>query len=578
MILQQLVRDSDRLVPDMPPPMYNVGRVRWTIVLQADGTFEGFVKTEGEGKKGAQGVERMAPAVKRTVAILPILYSDTPAYTLNLGDDKRVAEKFAAYKAKIALCAKETGEPAVMAVSQFLQQYDPATCPPPDDMAPADRITFRVDGTYPMDLPGVRKFWAANAREAGGVAAAGAQCLVCGATDGDILDRHPTPIKGLPNGQMSGTALVAINSDAFESYGLDAAFSAPTCASCGERYAKALNALIAGKDTHLRIGPAVFVFWASIGSDSPIPNLQNPNPDEVRDLLASYRKGIKRAKLEPADFYVTSLSANSARAVVRDWLHTTVGAAQDRLAEWFLRLELVDEWGQTGKPLGLYTLAAALYRDANKEMVAQTPRLLLRAALYGDPLPDTLLAQAIRRNRAERKVPYSRAALMKAILLSGASDPKEWNRMSKLDPAQDRPAYHCGRLLAELETLQQSAIRGINTTLVDRFYGAASTAPASVFGTLLKGAQPHLSVLRRTNEPAFRGVQKRLEEILAELTVFPPTLPLKEQAYFGLGYYHQRAQHKAEIAAAAQAKRDRSDAAQAADTDATSESLPEETA
>src|SRR5262249_54319958 len=100
-----------------------------------------------------------------------------------------------------------------------------------------------------------------------------------------------------------------------------------------------------------------------------------------------------------------------------------------------------------------------------------------------------------------------------------------------------------GRLLAELEAIQRVAINP-RATLVDRFYGTASSAPASVFGTLLRGAQPHLSVLRKNRPGAYAALQQRLEEIMAGLPTRPRTLALQQQALFALGYSHQRAEDR----------------------------------
>ena len=123
--------------------------------------------------------------------------------------------------------------------------------------------------------------------------------------------------------------------------------------------------------------------------------------------------------------------------------------------------------------------------------------------------------------------------------------------MVQLQTERTEAAYHCGRLLAVLEQIQQAALgRNVNTTIVDRFYGTASTAPATVFGTLLGQAQPHLSKLRRSNrENAAYALQNRLEEVLLKLPNFPRTLTLQEQALFALGYYHQRAHDHAQAAA-----------------------------
>jgi len=129
--------------------------------------------------------------------------------------------------------------------------------------------------------------------------------------------------------------------------------------------------------------------------------------------------------------------------------------------------------------------------------------------------------------------------------------------MVQLQTERTEAAYHCGRLLAVLEQIQQAALgRNVNTTIVDRFYGTASTAPATVFGTLLGQAQPHLSKLRRSNrENAAYALQSRLEEVLLRLPNFPRTLTLQDQALFALGYYHQRAHDHAQAAANANAKK-----------------------
>ena len=114
--------------------------------------------------------------------------------------------------------------------------------------------------------------------------------------------------------------------------------------------------------------------------------------------------------------------------------------------------------------------------------------------------------------------------------------------MSGLDAANRDPAYLCGRLLAVLDAIQQQAISP-NATVVDRFYGSASSAPASVFGNLLDNAQNHLAKLRK--EPRTRGagiaLDGRLMDVMDGLDGFPPTLTLPQQGLFALGFYHQRA-------------------------------------
>ena len=100
------------------------------------------------------------------------------------------------------------------------------------------------------------------------------------------------------------------------------------------------------------------------------------------------------------------------------------------------------------------------------------------------------------------------------------------------------PGYRLGRLLAVLERLQGEANRNLNKTIVDRYYGAASTRPVTVFPSLIHLAQHHAGKARN---PGF--FQKEIGEVLEGVETFPPHLSLQEQGLFALGYYHQRQEY-----------------------------------
>lgn len=117
--------------------------------------------------------------------------------------------------------------------------------------------------------------------------------------------------------------------------------------------------------------------------------------------------------------------------------------------------------------------------------------------------------------------------------------------MVSLNAEEQSPAYRCGRLLAVLEQAQRLAIRP-KATIVDRFYGAASSSPRLVYPNLLKLARAHLSKLERDNPGARAAIEARIEEITSGIPSFPATLTLEEQGLFSLGYYHQRAHDRAQ--------------------------------
>jgi CRISPR-associated protein Csd1 len=335
--------------------------------------------------------------------------------------------------------------------------------------------------------------------------------------------------------------LVSANNTAFESYGLEASLIAPICYDCAERYGKAANALIDNDATHLRLGSCIYLFWTRQESDFSIASmLSDPQPEDVKALLASVYSGQPVDLEDTNPFYATALAASGARVAVRDWVETTLGDVKRNLSRYFLLQRLVDLKGEEGSPLGLYSLALSTVRES-KDLPPTTPKALLHVALKGGPLPNWLLYEAIKRARAEQKITRPRAALIKMVLLAQKPYSLEGSTLEKLDPANQNPAYLCGRLLAVLEGVQRSALPGVKATIVDRFYGTASTAPAAVFSRLLRGSQSHLGKLRKEKPGLYYRWQQLLEGVMANLASFPPILTLEEQGYFALGYYHQRA-------------------------------------
>ena len=246
--------------------------------------------------------------------------------------------------------------------------------------------------------------------------------------------------------------------------------------------------------------------------------------------------------------------------MVRDWMDSTVGQVRRNLAAWFQGQRIAAGYDGEQRYYGLRALAFATVREP-RDLPATTTRSLTHAVFTGNPLPMDIIARAIRRNRAEQGVTRPRAALIKLVLLGETGD-REEDYMVQLDSTNTDPAYLCGRLLAVLEEAQREAIRGINTSLVDRFYGTASAAPLSLFPTLVRGSRAHLSKLRRDNPGAHFAIDSRMEDILTKVTAergFPKSLSLKEQGVFALGYYHQRAHDREQMREAVERRRNSGD-------------------
>ena len=164
----------------------------------------------------------------------------------------------------------------------------------------------------------------------------------------------------------------------------------------------------------------------------------------------------------------------------------------------------------------------------------------MRSLLTGFAYPEALPAAVLRRIRADRNVAYIRVAILKAWLNRNTRfniHPLNKDIAMSLDPDRIETAYHMGRLFAALEKVQEDALPGINATIKDRYFSAASATPASVFPRLIRLSQHHLGKLN-TGSKIHR--EKNIQEICGKLNEFPSHLSLRDQGLFAIGYYHQR--------------------------------------
>jgi CRISPR-associated protein Csd1 len=343
MLLQRLVEYSRRL--DLPPVLYSETPLRYVIDLAADGTPIGITDTaDPSGKETRRGVRRLAPSVKRASGIKPLLLADNAEYTLGLARDEakaeRVGEAHSAYVELLEACRLATGSPEVAAVAQFMGRIP--DLPLPADFDRAGLVTFRVNDTFVVDQLAVQAFWASENAPSNALQM---QCLICGERR-PVLERLQANIKGglIPGGQTSGTAIISANAAAFESYGLTASLTAPTCSDCGERFTKALNHLLSEERSHIRFGDSVYVFWTRepVPDWDPFTLLDRADAEDVRVFMESVRSGTPGAMADPNRFYAVALSAAGGRAVVREWIDMTLPDARAALGHWFAAQAIID--------------------------------------------------------------------------------------------------------------------------------------------------------------------------------------------------------------------------------------------
>ena len=93
--------------------------------------------------------------------------------------------------------------------------------------------------------------------------------------------------------------------------------------------------------------------------------------------------------------------------------------------------------------------------------------------------------------------------------------------------------------------VKEKANPKINTTIRERYYGAACCTPLTVFPTLLRLKNHHIKKLENKWEAGFfeRLIGETIkppDDMIKPIYKFPPHLTLYEQGEFAIGYYHQR--------------------------------------
>ena len=558
MILQELraLALREGLVDD---PAFESKPVAWIIQLDADGGYLGLKSTRvevapPEGKKGKPRLQAAMHSIPRrqgrTVNDLADFLVDKSEYVLGVEPDgKRAAAALEKRRKLFAQCigqaSAETKSPVATAITRFLADQSARDRCVADleqvGYAGNDLFTFATVGKLAHLDDALRRWWV-GPPVVDGAPGQGRQCLLCGEVKPPV-DKHGALL--VPGGVTSGVSLVTFNSAAFEKHGLERNDNAPICRECMTAYFEGLRRLISPRYVNARTGEVVVpqntrlsddttaVYWSAI--DDPLLGILGEllySPQQVRDLLQSPHRG-QRGQVAEGRFFCLILSGAQGRAMLRT-LHTgTLSELERNLKSFFEAAKLAGR--DDARPQGLGGLLRSLVLDGKLDRLP--PRLaeeVFLGVLFGSPLPRLVLASAAARNRAEQHVSPERAALLQIFFNS--RNHLEVPLVS-LNETSTLPAYRLGRLLAAFERVQTDAQgRNLNRTLVDRYFGAASTRPGTVFPQLVRLSQTHLGKLGE--QGAY--LKRLVGEITDGLAAFPAMLTLEEQGHFALGYYHQR--------------------------------------
>ena len=388
---------------------------------------------------------------------------------------------------------------------------------------------------------------------------------------GELVEPLPThnKIEGLSDvgGLSMGDAFTSFDKDAFGSFGLEQGANAAMSETMVKTYVTALNDLIRHR-SHRMAGVKI-VYWYSSKVDpkeDPLPllfgdigafddveddepldaqqqeRLQKTERLQAENAAARLLNAIKlgeRPELGDCRYYAATLSANSGRVVVRDWMEGKFEELLRAVNAWFGDLAIINRYGDS--IISSHKFAAVLAAPL-RDLKNATPPMtatLWHCVLKQLPIPHSFMAQTLQQVRNDivqgETLLHARFGLLKAFCNRNERTP---HMNPELNELESDPAYVCGRIMAILANIQQAALGDVGAGIVQRYYAAASATPALVLGRLVRTAQiGHLPKIEGGLQWWFAN---QLAEAWGKLLQKPPAvLSLEGQTLFAMGYYHQ---------------------------------------
>lgn len=554
---------AQRLVVE---PGFSPKTVKWLIWLSEQGQFLEVVPLgDADAKRGGQEFplcpdlqqsELIAGGVTRSHFLV-----DTCEVVALHGasqDDKKqqkhlyfisLMEQAAGTMPEMKVAATALKDPQVLQqVQKHLEQHKAKA---------SDKVTLRIGNTTLVESDAWHEWWRQHRASLQTGRAAPSHKMVCFAT-GQLVEpavTHPK-VSGLADvgGQTSGSVLVGFDKDAFASYGLSQSANCAVSEEAAHAYRSALNELLANHSYRLANAKVVYWFSKAVAQeDDPVAAIFGWDTEEqtaaaqqnARRLLRAIETG-ERPDLLDNVYYTLTVSGSGGRVVVRDWTEGSFEELTRNVNAWFADLSIVHREGDRIAPIPKFlAVLGALVRDL-KDVPAPLAAQLFRSAVKHEPIPQSAMAQALARAKVDivqdQPFHHARMGILKAYHIRQGGTRME----PHLNPKHPSPAYHCGRLMAVLASLQRAALGDVGGGVVQRFYAAASATPALVLGRILRTAQFHIDKVRGDSPALASWYETRIAEVMSAIgDTMPRALALEEQSLFALGYYQQIAHDRA---------------------------------
>ena len=622
MILQalaQLAKTENLLAGE---PDYEFRRVAWGISINAAGKFQKLISyridrnADNDRKANYVGKWSLVPRQPGRSGKSPPPYFlvDTSEYVLGIDStgkrkETELLERCADFAHRIQDWNERDGNKSSAAIVQFYKQIDSNRKRVLNDssyslLEKGELFGFVLRGEWVHRNDSSKRHYSEIRSELGGDV--GHQCLVTGSVFSKV-NLFPQ-IKRVPGARQGGAGLVSFNNSTIESHGLDRNENAPISRAASEACAVALTRLLDDRFPNpenwdavlaprsIKMGDSTSVcFWVrdkhneSENTLNALANLiQGEDESSVEKNLKSIWYGRPANLRKPSAFYALTISGAQGRAIIRDWLETTLDAVNENLAQHFADLAICRNTqpnkGTAESPaVPMKWLLKSLAAEGRSDPVPPTVESgFIRSAFQGKPYPLQMLQRALVRSRAEAGGDEwidsmrrdARAAVLKAVLNRRKRKQLNFTDYPEvtidMNPESRNTGYALGMLIAVLEQLQRLALDDVNASVVDRYFSAASASPKSVFVRLLKNSLHHYRKASKSEKQQVRSSARYMErvkdEILSWLKVetpetvetgkpkrplpypasmttpfgIPSSLSLEDQGLFVLGYHQMR--------------------------------------
>lgn len=534
-------------------------------------------------------------------------------YNGPIGDDKpkpqenRRLDKYAAFRAKMEeffakADALSIETPAFTAIRRFLASHDPKHPHPiltgalvgrKEQRAAGGDLTFVVDGTVVVETPEARQVLLELALQ--DLSPGYGTCVVTGRYAPVALGYDG--IKGVPNSQSSGAALISNNFEAalpyrlegnvksdqtpgqmptFDGHGnlvMGSASVAPVSVTEMRRQTGALNYMLrpGASDHRFRVGNTVYLFWGNPDAVEDIANLSGAKADPVEAGAKLSKEELRenvqiamatfsaphtgRVQRRALEVYLLGLTGAAGRISITHWQEDDGTAMQDRIAAWVddLAWGAGRAWGSataSGHPWRptLRALASALIPapagaipgEAIKAARGRLGQQLVLAAYGGQKVPLEVQRIAVHLlsvgdfpGRSGNSTRLSLCATLGAAVLRQTSLTKE--------SIVTQPMYVLGQAFALVEHLQGQLAYAQDSDAqpsIRKLQTFVAGAPRKGYDRVMEAYGIVLN--NRSLKPADRTMaEQRMRELLGVLQ--PVEFPQRSENanLFYLGYHHE---------------------------------------